>query len=90
MVSLGTSDTIVGLTRNPHPGLEGHVMVSPRGPEEWFAMLCYKNGALAREAVRDAVAGGEWERFSKLVAEAPAGNNGNLGLTLVMEEIVPV
>lgn len=90
MVSLGTSDTIVGLTRNPHPGLEGHVMVSPRGPEEWFAMLCYKNAALAREAVRDAVAGGKWERFSELVAEAPAGNDGNLGLTLVMEEIVPV
>ena len=53
-------------------------------------MLCYKNGALAREAVRDAVAGGEWEKFSELVAEAPAGNDGCLGLTLMMEEIVPV
>jgi len=90
MVSLGTSDTLVGLTRTPHPGTEGHVMVSPRGPEEWFAMLCYKNGALARKAVRDAVAGGEWKKFSELVAEAPAGNDGCLGLTLVMEEIVPV
>ncbi len=38
MVSLGTSDTLVGLTSNPHPGPEGHVMVSPRGPEEWFVM----------------------------------------------------
>jgi len=90
MVSLGTSDTLVGLTRSPRPGPEGHVMVSPRGPDEWFAMLCYKNGALAREAVRDRVAGGCWKKFDDLVASAPPGNDGNLAMTLVMEEIVPV
>jgi xylulokinase len=42
MVSLGTSDTLIGLTTSPHPCEEGHVMASPRQEGEWFAMLCYK------------------------------------------------
>lgn len=90
MVSLGTSDTLVGLTRRPRPGAEGHVMLSPRGPDEYFAMLCFKNGAVAREAVRDAVAGGSWTAFSNLLRQAPPGNDGKLALTLALEEIIPV
>jgi xylulokinase len=65
-------------------------MVSPRGPEEWFAMLCYKNGALAREEVRDRVCGGDWEKFDALLRASPPGNDGQFGLFLVMEEIVPI
>lgn len=34
--------------------------------------------------------GGEWAKFEELVRKAPVGNDGCLGLTLVMEEIVPV
>jgi len=90
MVSLGTSDTLVGVTRRPRPGVEGHVMLSPRAEGEFFAMLCYKNGAVAREAVRDRVAGGSWEAFSGLLRQAPAGNDGKLALPLALEEIIPV
>lgn len=90
MVSLGTSDTLVGVTRHPRPGTEGHVMLSPRAPGEFFAMLCYKNGAVAREAVRDQVAGGSWEGFSGLLRQSPPGNAGKLALHLSLEEIIPV
>lgn len=90
MVSLGTSDTLVGLTRRPRPGLEGHVMLSPRGPGEYFAMLCYKNGAVAREAVRNRVAKGSWEAFSALLRQSTPGNGGKLVLPVVLEEIIPV
>lgn len=90
VVSLGTSDTLIGLTRTPRPGLEGHVMASPRGPGEWFAMLCYKNGALAREAVRDQACQGDWDRFSRCLRESQPGNGGVLGLWLCLEEIIPL
>jgi len=39
-----------------------------------MAMLCYKNGSLTRERVRDAVAGGSWDAFNALLAQgAPGG-----------------
>lgn len=52
-------------------------------------MLCYKNGALAREQVRDRHAGGDWGRFNELVEETPAGNNGYAGLFFPLPEIIP-
>ncbi len=52
-------------------------------------MLCYKNGALAREQVRDKHADGSWDRFNELVEENPAGNNGHLGFYFPLHEIIP-
>ncbi len=52
-------------------------------------MLCYKNGSLAREAVRDAVAGGSWSTFNSLLAAGPAGNGGALGFFHYLPEITP-
>ncbi|KAJ2991266.1 hypothetical protein NUW54_g8243 [Trametes sanguinea] len=42
-------------------------------------MLCYKNGALAREQVRDQYADGHWTRFNELVDARPVGNDGYMG-----------
>lgn len=36
-----------------HPGLEGHVFRNPVDPASCMAMICFKNGALARQRVRD-------------------------------------
>lgn len=52
-------------------------------------MLCYKNGALARELVRDAHAGGDWGAFNAAVAAAPPGNAGRVGLYFPLVEIIP-
>lgn len=52
-------------------------------------MLCYKNGALAREQVRDRYADGNWDRFNELVEATPPGNNGNFGLYYPLPEIIP-
>ena len=48
-----------------------------------------KNGARAREAVRDAHAGGDWGAFGALLAGGEPGNGGRLALHLPMEEILP-
>ena len=52
-------------------------------------MLCYKNGALAREQVRDAYADGHWTRFNELVEQRPVGNDGYMGLYFPLPEIIP-
>ncbi|RVX22446.1 Xylulose kinase [Vitis vinifera] len=43
-ISLGTSDTVFGITSNPQPSLEGHVFPNPVDTEGYMVMLCYKNG----------------------------------------------
>jgi xylulokinase len=90
-VSLGTSDTIFGITAagDSAPGLEGHVFPSPIDPASHMVMLCYKNGSRCRESVRDRVAGADWDRFANLVAHAPVGNGGAMGFFFDEPEITP-
>jgi len=37
------------ITKDPNPGLEGHVFPSPVDAEGYMVMLVYKNGSLTRE-----------------------------------------
>lgn len=37
------------ITKDPNPGLEGHVFPSPVDAEAYMVMLVYKNGSLTRE-----------------------------------------
>jgi len=55
IVSLGTSTTLLMATSAyaPHPA--HHFLPHPTDPRLRMFMLCYKNGALARERVRDAL-----------------------------------
>ena len=52
-------------------------------------MLCYKNGALAREQVRDMYADGHWTRFNELVEQRPVGNDNHMGFYFPLPEIIP-
>ena len=62
-ISLGTSDTYFGTMKNcqTDPRGEGHVFVSPTG--DYMTLICFKNGSLAREAVRKSH-GLDWDGFS--------------------------
>lgn len=51
--------------------------------------MCYKNGSLTREEVRDRVAEGSWERFNALLDATPAGNGGRIGFFFREAEITP-
>jgi xylulokinase len=89
-VSLGTSDTVFGSLTAPHPSAdEGHVFVNPVDPQAYMAMICYRNGSLTREYVRDLCAKGSWEAFEKLAAETPPGNGGRIGFYFREPEITP-
>jgi xylulokinase len=87
-ISLGTSDTIFGLMKEPRvdPGGTGHVFGAPTG--DYMGLTCFSNGSLARERVRDAY-GLSWQGFSEALASTPPGNRGRLMLPWFEPEITP-
>lgn len=88
-VSLGTSDTIILSLPEPKTFINGHVLCSPTDPNGYMGLLCFKNGSLTRERIRDLYAQGSWEEFEKLLDSTPRGNFGNVGLYFDNQEILP-
>ena len=88
-ISLGTSDTYFGPMTNCHTDEhgEGHVFGSPVGG--YMSLICFKNGSLAREKIRDAYGIKDWKRFGELMATKPPGNHGGILLPWFEAEIVP-
>ena len=53
-ISLGTSDTLFRVAGGATPSAtEGHIFASPVDPDAFMALICWKNGSLTREPVRD-------------------------------------
>nr|XP_024659496.1 xylulose kinase [Maylandia zebra] len=88
-VSLGTSDTVFLWLQQPRPALEGHVFCNPVEQQEYMALLCFKNGSLTRERVRNECAGASWELFSAALRDTPLRNHGNIGFYFETMEITP-
>ena len=87
-ISLGTSDTYFGsmkCCRVDECG-EGHVFGSPAG--NYMTLICFKNGSLARERIRDMYKL-DWNGFNKALASTPPGNHGGILLPWFEPEIVP-
>ena len=87
-ISLGTSDTVFGLMREPRVDSTGtgHVFGAPTG--DYMGLTCFKNGSLARERIRDAF-GLSWDEFSGVLRKTPAGNAGRIMLPWFEPEITP-
>ncbi|KAJ7066949.1 actin-like ATPase domain-containing protein [Mycena amicta] len=93
LLSLGTSTTLLlsipPSDTPPKRFTTSHLLSHPTTLDAQIAMLCYKNGALAREQVRDRYCDGDWHQFNTAVESTPAGNNGNMGLYFPLPEIIP-
>ena len=87
-ISLGTSDVLFGLMREPRvdPTGTGHVFGAPTG--DFMGLTVFKNGSLARERVRDAF-GMTWPQFSQTLESTPPGNGGRIFLPWYDPEITP-
>ncbi|MDA0710581.1 MAG: FGGY-family carbohydrate kinase, partial [bacterium] len=87
-ISLGTSDTYFGTMAacKTDPRGEGHVFVSPTG--DYMSLICFKNGSLAREAIKNQFHL-TWDSFSQALKASPPGNNGKILLPFFETEIVP-
>lgn len=88
VLSLGTSDTYFGLLREVavDPDANGHVFIAPSGHP--MSLICFRNGSLAREAVRDRF-GLDWPGFDAALRATPPGNDGMMMLPWFEPEIVP-
>jgi xylulokinase len=88
-ISLGTSDTFFGTMEKcqTDENGEGHVFGSPTGG--YLTLICFKNGSLAREKIRDLYKIPDWKKFAELVAQTPPGNNDAILLPWFEPEIVP-
>ncbi|KAJ8970915.1 hypothetical protein NQ314_000965 [Rhamnusium bicolor] len=88
-VSLGTSDTAFLWLSEPTVVLDGHVLCNPVDKDSYMALLCFKNGSLTRERIRNNCAEGSWDIFNQLLNSTPRGNFGNMGLYFDAQEILP-
>lgn len=93
LLSLGTSTTLllsVPPTGTPPKRFTtSHLLSHPTTLDAKIAMLCYKNGGLAREQIRDEYASKDWDRFNQLVESTQPGNDGYLGFYFPLPEIIP-
>ncbi|OCK81711.1 xylulose kinase [Lepidopterella palustris CBS 459.81] len=81
IVSLGTSTTFLMSTPQYKPNPAYHFMNHPATAGLYMFMLCYKNGGLAREHIRDAINDlsstssdkntGIWNNFNKVATTTP-------------------
>ena len=89
VISLGTSDTFFAAMEKPvtDPQGFGHVFGNPAGG--FMSLICFRNGSLSREALRDEL-GLDWSAFDRDgLAKTPAGNEGKLMLPFFGPEITP-
>ncbi|KAJ6260931.1 hypothetical protein Dda_3592 [Drechslerella dactyloides] len=101
IVSLGTSTTILMSTSHYYPSEAYHLFNHPTTPGLYMFMLCYKNGGLAREKIRDAIntAAGvtdhSWALFNQAAVETPvlgrtpSSPSAKVGFYFPLPEIVP-
>lgn len=96
MVSLGTSTTFLMSTPEYKPDPAYHFMNHPTTPGLYMFMLCYKNGGLAREQIRDQLDNTKsWDTFNDTALSTPPLSQTSdsdpmrLGLYFPRPEIVP-
>ncbi|OWZ21500.1 Xylulose kinase [Phytophthora megakarya] len=91
-VSLGTSSTLFAVVPTEaarFSGKEGHFFCNPIDPNTVMAMICFKNGSLTRQEVRDRRAGASWEKFEELMQASKTGNGGFTAFYYHDPEITP-
>jgi xylulokinase len=89
VISLGTSDTFFAAMAGPKtdPQGFGHVFGNPAGG--FMSLICFLNGSLSREALRDELSV-DWSAFDQAaLAETKASAGKNLTLPFYGAEITP-
>ncbi|HXI84999.1 MAG TPA: FGGY-family carbohydrate kinase [Verrucomicrobiae bacterium] len=87
-ISLGTSYTYFGRMKRCRVDVrgEGSVFGAPTG--DYLPLICFTNGSLARERIRDQY-GLDWEGYDRLLLKTKPGNAGAIMLPWFEPEIVP-
>lgn len=94
LISLGTSTTVLLVTKNYKPSPFYHLFKHPTLPDHYMGMICYCNGALAREKIkvelnnRFNLPSESWDKFNEVLDSRSSFNN-KLGIYFPLGEIVP-
>jgi xylulokinase len=95
IISLGTSTTLLLTTKMYKPSPSYHIFNHPTTKGLYFAMLCYKNGSLAREQIRNQInknTSNDWESFNSCLSTTKPLNGPTpkkLGFYFPLPEIIP-
>ncbi|CAF0850752.1 unnamed protein product [Rotaria sordida] len=96
VISLGTSDTVMASISGyemPKQALDGHLLVNPltddRENKLLMLLLCFKNGSLVRERVREEISAKDWNQISELLSKTSPTNHGYIGFFYDDHEILP-
>lgn len=94
LMSLGTSTTVLLVTEQFNPSSQYHLFKHPTMKNAYMGMICYCNGALAREYVRNDVNEkyqlnhDTWDKFDEILDSSTSFDN-KLGIYFPLGEIVP-
>lgn len=94
LISLGTSTTVLLVTENYSASSQYHLFKHPTMRNAYMGMICYCNGSLAREKVRDSlnekfkVEQNSWDKFNDLLDES-VDFDKKLGIYFPLGEIAP-
>lgn len=104
IISLGTSTTVLVVSKTYAPSSQYHIFNHPIDQDSYMGMVCYSNGSLAREKIRDALNlkyfTNGWFKFDDILqARMKDGivmgygknhlNQAKVGIYFPMAEIVP-
>uniref|UniRef100_A0A0A8KA47 Xylulose kinase n=1 Tax=[Candida] sonorensis TaxID=51926 RepID=A0A0A8KA47_9ASCO len=99
LISMGTSTTVLLVTDQYKPSENYHIFKHPTLDGHYMGMLCYCNGALAREKIRDKLNLNEdlskedlksWDKFNSILdSSKPLNDNSEIGIYFPIGEIIP-
>ncbi|MBY8991132.1 MAG: carbohydrate kinase [Candidatus Lokiarchaeota archaeon] len=88
-ISLGTSDTYFSYMEKLRLDLNGEGIVFGAPTGDYMSLICFKNGSLARENIKEKFSL-NWAQFSEVLKATPPGNYGKIILPYFYPEIVPL
>ena len=88
-ISLGTSDTYFGYISQLLDQKRNHGHIFGAADGGFMFLLCFKNGSLTREKIRDDY-GLDWAGFSDHLTAVRPGNQGRIMLPYLWPEITPL
>lgn len=90
LISLGTSTTVLLITDQYKPSPNYHLFIHPVIPNMYMAMICYSNGSLARETIKNELSDcKDWSDFNNALDDTNIDTSNELGLYFPLGEIVP-
>ncbi len=90
VISLGTSDTNFCMIPEAKHDPNGFANVFGAVTGGYMALSCFANGGLTRKAIRDRFELADWDAFSDVLRNSPAGNGGKVMIPFLAAEITPV